>query len=174
MASTNPPTSAPGLFLDWRPPTAIKKHMIPKVVDAASAVDVFRKSDSNNFVAFGRGRCPRYLPNGGGAPNPQGIWTKHCVVCFAGPGLSNSIGPLEFASQTKVGPTNTSGSQTTIFSPWQAFGRLGHWTATAKWHVGVSCCHAYLLIALSLNFGGLRVFDAWILRDKCGEANLLR
>ena len=42
MGSTNPPASAPGLFLDWRPPTPIKKHMIPKVVDAASAVDVFQ------------------------------------------------------------------------------------------------------------------------------------
>lgn len=55
MASTSPPASAPGLLLDWRPPTAIKKHMIPKVVDAASAVDLFRKSDSKNLVAFDQG-----------------------------------------------------------------------------------------------------------------------
>lgn len=50
MASTNPRASAPGLLLDWRPPTPIKKHMIPKVVDAASAVDLFRKSDSKTSL----------------------------------------------------------------------------------------------------------------------------
>ena len=36
----------------WRP---IKKPIMPKVADAASAVDVFRKSDSKNFVAFDQG-----------------------------------------------------------------------------------------------------------------------
>lgn len=47
MASTSPPASPP-----WRP---IKKPIMPKVADAASAVDLFRKSDSKNFGAFDRG-----------------------------------------------------------------------------------------------------------------------
>lgn len=36
----------------WRP---IKKPIMPKVADAASAVDLFRMSDSKNFGAFDRG-----------------------------------------------------------------------------------------------------------------------
>lgn len=50
MASISPPASVRVSY--WRP---IKKPIMPKVVDAASAVDLFRKSDSKNFGAFDRG-----------------------------------------------------------------------------------------------------------------------
>lgn len=62
MASISPPASAPGLLLDWRPPTPMKKHMIPKVVDACVSGRFISEVRLKKLRCFRSGMGHRFVP----------------------------------------------------------------------------------------------------------------